>query len=92
MEHNKRIERRSKIAYCFYGIFLFFCWGLMFFVQKEHYTRNDIIEGMSFIGVVISIYFLLGYLYNKSEFGKRIVMLILLLLFIIACIGFYFSV
>ncbi|MDP1420395.1 hypothetical protein Q8G35_18910 [Peribacillus simplex] len=74
-----------------YGSFLLISWGLSFIIHQNTYTRYEIIEGMVFICLATIIYFILVHLNYRSELGKKIVFGILILIFIISCIGFYFS-
>ncbi|MGE6379951.1 hypothetical protein [Peribacillus muralis] len=84
------MDNTKKTLYI-YGAFLLIMWSLSFIIHHNTYTRYEIIEGMVFICIVTIIYFILVHLNYRSELGKKIVFWILILIFIISCIGFYFS-
>jgi len=84
------MKNEKKFLYI-YGVFLLFSWGLMFIINNVDYTRYEIVQGMIFILIVTTIYFILVHLYYKSKLGKKIVIWSLIILLIIGCIYFYLS-
>lgn len=87
MSEHKKVELQK--GFYIYGIVLFLYWGLMFFLDKDYFSGKYMIEGMSFIGVAVIIYFLLVYLFHKSDVGRKIVMWSLGAVFIVAVTGFF---
>lgn len=83
------MENGKKFLYI-YGAFLLFGWGLIFIINHADYSRYEIVQGMVFISIVTTIYFILVHLYYKSKLGKKIVNWSLITLLIINCICFYF--
>ncbi|BAC13295.1 hypothetical protein ACFQ4N_10085 [Oceanobacillus iheyensis] len=90
MSEHKKVELQK--GFYIYGVVLFLYWGLMFFLEKDYFSSKYMIEGMSFIGAAVIIYFLLVYLFNKSDVGKKVVMWSLSALFLVAVIGFFVTI
>ncbi|MBT2598924.1 MULTISPECIES: hypothetical protein [unclassified Oceanobacillus] len=86
MSEHKKVELQK--GFNIFGIVLFVYWGLMFFLDKDYFSSKYMIEGMSFISIAVIIYFLLVYLFHKSDVGRKIVMWSLGAVFLVAVIGF----
>ncbi|MFS0594241.1 hypothetical protein AB1L05_21940 [Cytobacillus horneckiae] len=79
----------TKKVLNFYGIFVVISWALMFIIHNEIYTTEKIIQGMTFICIAATIFFILVHLYHKSKTGQIIVLLSLGFLFILSCVGMF---
>lgn len=82
------MDNTKKFLYL-YGGFLLISWGLMFIIYNKSYTTYETIQGMGFICIVTTIYFILVHINYKIKSGKKIVIGSLVTVFIISCICFY---
>jgi hypothetical protein len=79
----------TKKALYICGVFLLISCSLIFIIHHESYTRYETVQGMVFICIVTTLYFILVHLYYKSKSGEKIVVWSLVTLLIISCICFY---
>lgn len=71
------MSERKILLIIGYGSFA--SWLIYFLVYSHKYTNEEMVQGMTFISIIIPIYFVLLKLYTSLENGRKIVSVILFL-------------